>query len=74
MSLSQATDQVTEIEVLREIRGLVVRVLVPLTATNAAVIRREVLAAWDARKDSESALLGASSVKQEAIRNTSIDL
>jgi anti-anti-sigma regulatory factor len=57
MSLSQTTDPVTEIEVLREIRGLVVRVLVPLTATNAAVIRREVLAAWDSRKDSESAVL-----------------
>ena len=49
--------RVTEIEVLREIRGLVVRVLVPLTATNAAFIRREVLAAWDARRDSESAVL-----------------
>jgi anti-anti-sigma regulatory factor len=57
MSFSQATDRVSEIEVAREIRGLVVRVLVPLTATNAAVIRREVLAAWDARKDSESAVL-----------------
>jgi anti-anti-sigma regulatory factor len=57
MSLSQATYRVTEIEVVREIRGLVVRVVVPLTATNAAVIRREVLAAWDARKDSERAVL-----------------
>ena len=57
MSLSQATDPVTEIEVLREIRGLVVRVLVPLTETHAAVIRREILAAWDGRKDPKGVVL-----------------
>ena len=34
MSLSQTTDPVTEIEVLREIRGLVVRVLVPPDCDN----------------------------------------
>jgi hypothetical protein len=57
MSLSQATDPVTEIEVSREIRGLVVRVLVPLTETHAAVIRREILAAWGGRKDPKGVVL-----------------
>ena len=57
MSLSQTIDPVTAIEVVREIRGLDVRVLVPLTATNAAAIRREILAAWDARKDLKAVLL-----------------
>jgi anti-anti-sigma regulatory factor len=55
--LSQTADSVTEIEVLREIRGRVVRVLGPLTATNVAVIRREILAAWDGRKDPDSVVL-----------------
>jgi anti-anti-sigma regulatory factor len=57
MSLSQATDPVTEIKVSREVRGLVVRVLVPLTETHAAVIRREILAAWDGRKDPKGVVL-----------------
>ena len=57
MPLPQTTDPVTEIEVLRENRGLVVRVLVPLTATNAAVIRRAILAAWDGRKDPDGVVL-----------------
>lgn len=57
MPPSQTTDPVTEIEALREIRGLVLRVLVPLTATNAAVVRREILAAWDGRKGPEGMVL-----------------
>jgi anti-anti-sigma regulatory factor len=57
MPLSQTTDPVSEIEVLREIRGLVLRVLGPLTAANAAVVRREILAAWDGRKGPEGMVL-----------------
>ena len=51
------TDPVTQIEVSREIRRLVVRVLVPLTETHAAFIRREILAAWDRRKDPKGVVL-----------------
>ena len=57
MSLLQTTDPVTEIKISREVRGLVVRVLVPLTETHAAVIRREILAAWDGRKDPKGVVL-----------------
>ena len=51
------TDPVTQIEVSREIRRLVVRVVVPLTETHAAFIRREILAAWDRRKDPKGVVL-----------------
>lgn len=57
MSLSQTTDPVTEIKVSREVRELVVRVLVPLNETHAVIIRREILAAWDGRKDPKGVVL-----------------